>query len=302
MRSKQQEILLGLFVLIGLGVMVFLILFFRTVVDVGRGRYLITAEFENIYGMSPGTPVRLLGIDVGEIKKVSLTEDGLRAKVILSIDSDRRIRKDSGLRVRPQGILGDYYLEFSGGSADADFLRTDGKAVIEGETGSILDEVAADLSREVSGVGRKISDLVDNVNEIIGDRAFRENIRNTAANINKASVEAPETIKEVRLTAQRLKALSTDLQESIDRRGKDIEKLTKGVSKGVARMNEALESLNDILLRFRQGRGTVGALIGKDDLYEKLVKTVDETNATLAEMKELIVLIRENPSIFLWGR
>jgi ABC-type transporter Mla subunit MlaD len=206
------------------------------------------------------------------------------------------------MSVQTEGLLGDYYLEFDGGSAESPFLPDDGTAVVDGESGSIMDEMARDLSLELRGIGKRAADLMDNLNNIIGDGAFRENIRLAVANVRDASEEAPETVREIRLTAQSLKELAADIQGRIDAHGKDWDALSQGFSRSVTAINEALTSLNDILDRFREGKGTVGSLIGKDELYEKLVKTVDETNATLAEMKELIVLIRKNPSVFLWGK
>lgn len=309
MISKRQEILLGLFVLIGLGVLIFMIIFFRDVVKVGRARYEITAEFKNVYGMSPGTPVRLVGIDIGEIRKVTLAKDGLSAKVVLSIESGRRIRTDSKLSIRPQGILGDYYLEFTGGSPGAGFLPTDGTAVVMGEASSILDEMARDLTKKIGGIGQKASDLIDNMNDILDDNEFRRNVHETAANLKDATQKAPAVLVEIQQAAAGVKKLTGDIQSRLDAYDTRVQTLLSGMDKAVAGLdklfgsfNETVGSLDEILARFREGKGTIGSLIGKDEIYEKLVQTVDQTNATLSELKELIVYIRKNPSAFLWGR
>ena len=46
-----------------------------------------------------------------------------------------------------------------------------------------------------------------------------------------------------------------------------------------------------------EGKGSVGALLQKDDMHEKLIETIDEMNAALKEVKRTTEAIRRK-----WGQ
>ena len=84
MKTKGTEITVGLFVLIGILLLAALIIWFGDIVELGRERYEVSAIFENVHGMAPGTPVRYLGIDIGELKETGLTKKGDQVRPVLS--------------------------------------------------------------------------------------------------------------------------------------------------------------------------------------------------------------------------
>jgi len=312
MKTQKLEFFVGLFVLAGLLLLAGLIIFFGKVVQLGRDRYEVAAIFENVHGMSPGTPVRYLGIDVGELKKTGFTERGDKVKLTLSISTSYRIPADAQLRVRPTGILGDYYLEFEGGSPDkTGYLPTDGTAVIQGEPMITIDEIVsqltgftAKLSDSLDSLGGNLTALSGSLNELLGDEQFRKDIKATAA-------EAPGTIKSFKEMAaqiaeasaqtsalvKRMKPIADKLDTQIGRQGENMDKLTEGLLESTQAINETLASLDEILDRFKQGKGTIGRLVKDDDLHESLVKAVDQLNEALKEITKTAQSVHRK-----WGR
>ncbi|UOF00494.1 MlaD family protein [Bdellovibrio reynosensis] len=89
-------------------------------------------------GIEEGSPVRVMGIKVGKVKKISFDpsfkmDSGEEVKLRLTVTIDKKawtsVRKDSKFFINLAGVIGEKFLEISPGSADAaefnsgDFVR-----------------------------------------------------------------------------------------------------------------------------------------------------------------------------------
>ena len=77
-------------------------------------------RFQDVGGLTPGAPVWLNGVVVGQVDDVRLPADPSMREIVVEFNVEkrvaRRIRLDSRARIRTLGLLGDRYLEVSSGS------------------------------------------------------------------------------------------------------------------------------------------------------------------------------------------
>ena len=327
MKTQKLELFVGLFVLAGLVLLAFLIVFFGKIVYFGHGYYEVSAIFSNVRGMAPGTPVRHLGIDIGKLKATEFTQTPDKVKLVLTISKDHDIPADAKLSVRPEGILGDYYLEFSGGTIEAGFLPKDGTAVIKGETVITFDEVAAQIADFATRLQKTLDNVGDNLTRLAGDFTRVLKIltsEDLERDLKATAAEAPQAVKSFRTMSEHMTQVSDQARDLIKQseeflkqsqdlvarmkqftekadvqlthQGENLDKLTERLVRSTEAFNETFASLEEILKRFEEGKGTVGALIQKEELHEKLVKTVDEMNDALEEIRKMAESIRRR-----WG-
>ena len=85
--------------------------------------FTLTAMVRNSLNVRGGDPVRINGVDVGQVEGVSA--DGLESKIQFTLDqSALPIHRDATLRIRDRLFLeGSYYLELDPGSPEAPALR-----------------------------------------------------------------------------------------------------------------------------------------------------------------------------------
>jgi phospholipid/cholesterol/gamma-HCH transport system substrate-binding protein len=115
-------------------------------------------------GIEEGSPVRVMGIKVGKVKKISFdpgykSPQGEEVKLRLVVSVDKKawgtIRKDSKYFINLAGVIGEKFLEISPGSTDAAELA-EGEYV-RGEDPPRIDQ----LISQSYGLAGKIIELVE---------------------------------------------------------------------------------------------------------------------------------------------
>jgi len=126
MGKKKIEILVGLFVLLGMLGLVFLALQAANLGSVGGGdTYTVQARFDNIGGLKPRAPVRSAGVLVGRVKKISLDSKTFQGVITMEIERVYQFPKDSAAKILTSGLLGDQYVGLEPGGDDANLAEGD---------------------------------------------------------------------------------------------------------------------------------------------------------------------------------
>jgi phospholipid/cholesterol/gamma-HCH transport system substrate-binding protein len=155
MGKKSIETMVGLFVLLGLGGLVFLSLKAANLASFGqRESYSVSARFDNIGGLKPRAPVRSAGVTVGRVTGIGLDGKTYQGVVKMDIDRDFIFPKDSSAKILTSGLLGDQYVGIEPGGdeknlAPGDVItQTQSAVVLENLIGQFLFNRAADAGQE----------------------------------------------------------------------------------------------------------------------------------------------------------
>ena len=151
MSRRSIETLVGLFVLMGMGALVFLALKAANLASFGEHKgYTVTAKFDNIGGLKPRAPVRSAGGTVGRVKSISLDAKTFQGVVRLEIDEFIKFPKDTSAKILTSGLLGDQYIGLEPGAdeknlAQGDVIRqTQSAVVLENLIGQLIFNRAAE--------------------------------------------------------------------------------------------------------------------------------------------------------------
>jgi phospholipid/cholesterol/gamma-HCH transport system substrate-binding protein len=116
MKKANVEIAVGMFVLAGIGCLVYLALHLGEMEMFSRG-WEATADFDNISGLKVGAPVEVAGVDVGRVEKVTITPDN-RARLWLKLAPGLVLKQDTIASIRTKGIIGDKFVKLSMGNSE----------------------------------------------------------------------------------------------------------------------------------------------------------------------------------------
>jgi phospholipid/cholesterol/gamma-HCH transport system substrate-binding protein len=79
--------------------------------------YEVMAKFNRADGVNVGSDVRLSGIKVGTVSKLSLDPKTYNAVVTMALARDVKLPDDSSIRITSEGLLGNQYLSIEPGSS-----------------------------------------------------------------------------------------------------------------------------------------------------------------------------------------
>lgn len=120
MQSRALEILVGFFVCLGVAAVFVLTFRVASLETVGAGQsYRVTAMFENIGGLKPGSAVTLSGVKIGRVQNIVIDPDSFEAAVTLQIaDTYNTLPEDSSAKILTAGLLGEQYVGLEAGGAE----------------------------------------------------------------------------------------------------------------------------------------------------------------------------------------
>jgi phospholipid/cholesterol/gamma-HCH transport system substrate-binding protein len=121
-RSPVRDLLVGCFVLIGLGAVAYLSLSVGGLTYKGPGGLDLHAFFDQIGGLKPRAPVEISGVKVGAVSSITLAPD-YRARVEMALDSKLKLPIDTSASIVTSGLLGDRYVSLQLGG-DPELLKS----------------------------------------------------------------------------------------------------------------------------------------------------------------------------------
>lgn len=145
MNKTVLDLWVGLFVIAGIGALLFLALKVGSMSTVNAAdSYEVVAHFENIGGLKPRAPVKSAGVVVGRVADIRFDNEKFQAAVTLRLDKRYAFPKDTSASIMTSGLLGEQYvgLEPGGDSVmlkDKDrILITQDAVVLENLIGQFL--------------------------------------------------------------------------------------------------------------------------------------------------------------------
>jgi phospholipid/cholesterol/gamma-HCH transport system substrate-binding protein len=140
MKRRSMDILVGLFVLAGIGALFFLALRAANLGSfVVSDGYEVRAYFDNIGGLKERAPVRSAGVVVGRVDSIGFDTKSFRADVRLAMDSRYQFPKDSSVKILTAGLLGEQYIGIEAGAEEK--VLADGETVSMTQSAVVLENL-----------------------------------------------------------------------------------------------------------------------------------------------------------------
>ncbi len=247
----------------------------------------IQATFESATSIRAGSPVRIAGVNVGKVGKVSAVKGSDTSVVTLKINKDGLpIHADATAKIRPRIFLeGNFFVDLRPGTPTAKKLE-DGGVIKVTQTASPvqLDEVLTalqsdtrqDLKDVLGGLATALNSQPSAADDADADRSARG--QTGAESFNDAYRDIPAS---ERSTAQVFEAFLG--QEP----GRDLSRLIDGAARTSAALTRNEESLKDLITNFNT---TVAAFASESGNLQatirQLAPTLETANSTLASLNE----------------
>lgn len=339
MTEAQRNTAVGVFVLIGFGLLAGIILQFSNIALFARGGYRVEVTLDHSAGAMAGKPVHFNGVDVGVVTDVGLAADGMSVIMGLRINDGVKIPNNAIVHATATS-LGDVYIDIalprklSGErAAPGPFLPTDGSGRLTSITGgsqlvpkSLTDKIEQFMSRF-----DRLDQVLTNLTLMTEPRSLADvdagkvqpNLwvavaRFDAATARMADEENARHLKEI---LAQLAVSTGRLNDTLKKADEFFDKASYATTKASAdfaeikeqtvrvlgkayddakRLSDLLDTWNSMAKAVQEGQGTIGKLLVSDELHKQLSLVLTEF-AEAAKAVTRTVTKWEKKGLFGWG-
>lgn len=240
--------------------------------DIGHSDDLtVYAGFKQVLGLEKQSAVRLSGVPVGNVAEIK--NDGGGVTVTLNIKPDAKIPKNSAVTVSSSGVMGEKFINITPGKDDGNYL-SNGDYVYGVEE--------SDMNKMFEGmtsVMTKVDDLLDDVQNILGDKTFQTSVVKMSENMEQASAH-------VNKFTGSLERMAVDNESTVARMAGQMNDILAGMNRSMANV----ESMTENLHRFAGNPQTA------QDLQTTL-KNISDTSKNIANMAENMNKVAGDPKV-----
>ncbi|MBL7808034.1 MAG: MCE family protein [Saprospiraceae bacterium] len=307
-KNKINAVKLGVFVLIGLVILVFALYTLGKNKTIFGSSLQLKTHFRDVNGLLLGNNVRFSGIDVGSVHNIRILND-TTVEVTLTLDKNMRkyLRTNSLVSLGTDGLIGNRVINISTAAGNAPFVQG-------GELLPSREEVNTEkMLQTLYGTNEKVSKIAEGLLEtiqlintsselssLLNDKSLSANLRSSLFHLHETSLNASLLVKESISTlhmategqgtlAVLLKdtTLSTELKQAVTQI-KALENSTQRLVTDVNQMANALEK--DI----QQGDGTVNTLLRDSLMAANLRATIEHAEKGTAAFAENMEALKSN--------
>jgi phospholipid/cholesterol/gamma-HCH transport system substrate-binding protein len=269
------ELRVGLFVLAG-AVLLAVVIFYVTGGSGWGPKYRLHAFLPEVDGLTLGAPVRVDGVEVGNVEKITLAvqKPGSPASKDRNIEVDLRVQKtfesyirsDSSAGLVTEGLLGNRYVDID-----------------RGYVGRVLqnnEEIPARQEKALKEVVARTADLMDNLSAITRQAsAVLTDVRNGHGSLGKFMVDET-AYNHLNSSLGNLDRMMSDIQGGKGTLGKLVtdDEMYNRVDSVAGRVDNVLEAVQN-------QQGTLGKLVYDAGIHDSAKKLIDNSNALLGDMR-----------------
>jgi phospholipid/cholesterol/gamma-HCH transport system substrate-binding protein len=307
---RWTELKVGLVVVLALGFLVFMILNLEEGMGLINRQTQFRALVDHTQGLKVGSPVRMNGVDVGNVHRIAIAPDSPKVEIAFTVDdvAAPHIREDGVVVIRPMGLLGDKFLEVLPGTQSKP-VRQPG-SLLTGKAEADLTALASDASvtfTEVNAAVRELQRVLAGINDGQGtasklltdptlyDRSQRllEKLETASdkgvsllSKVEKGEGTIGQLVSDRELYNRANQALRdlTELTARLNDRNGTLRKLTDPAL--YARLDQMATRGEDLIGKVEKGQGTIGKLVTQDELYTRMDRVLTDIELLVADVKK----------------
>ena len=319
-----NQLRVGIFVLVSIVILIFLILNASGDINPFAKKLHLKARFADANGLREGSEVRLSGVRVGKVDKITLlppsTEpNAQRVEALMTIDAiidgrpaNERIRQDSTAQQGSPSLLGNEMLiNISPGTAlapqvkDYDILRSSSSNTVNdfATSGTDLAQRLSKLSDQISVIVKDVQEGKGTVGRLFSDEALYNNLNATVRETEDVMrlirsgngsagrfVNDPALYNNANDIAIQLRKIAEDLRAGKGTAGKLLtnDELYNRVNRTADRLDRSVDQINSMIADINAGHGTLGKLIKDEQMYNDARAAIARFNTTAERIDNIV--------------
>ena len=271
-------------------------------------RITVKSYFDNAQGLRPGAPVRLSGVDIGNVQKIVIVPDRDKqqtpVEVIMKLSTkySYALHRDSVTSLDTAGVLGETFLDIDSSQAigpplqDGDTLPTqvhpDFNQVVRASQSTLqnmdallkrADRILAFAESGKGSIGKLIYDptLYNRLSATVADfQKIVNDVGNGQGSLG-ALISRNDAYEKFTAVLDKMNGVIDDIQQGKGTAGKILKDpaLYNNANDMVANLKRVTEDIN-------AGKGTLGKLTKDEELAKKLDTTITKLSQLTTELED----------------
>ncbi|ADK83579.1 Mammalian cell entry related domain protein [Desulfarculus baarsii DSM 2075] len=277
MAGVSTEAKVGVFVMVAIALLGYMTLRLGDFQIGEPAGYEVWALFDSASGLKLNAPVEMAGITIGKVAGVSLDQG--RARITLRINEDVHLPADVQALIRTRGVLGDKFVSIEGGSPAAPPLEN-GQRLARASVPTDLDQVMSRIGQVAEDIGAITSSLKMSIASPESQRNIAQSLSNIKELTDTLKVVIGDNQARLDNIIANLDNFSENISQLSDENRSALTSTIQNFAKASANMEQTMHSLNSVLAKIDDGKGTIGQLVNND-------QTVRDLNSTLASLRQV---------------
>lgn len=186
----SSSFLIGLFVILSSGVLIATIFWLGANEFFKPKSFYVTYFDSSIQGLEKGSPVKYMGVPIGNVSSVSIAPNGLLIEVVLQLDPKVNITPDMRIKAEFSGIAGGKFLQIFKPEKGINFpemsLGFQPPYPVIHSAPSGIDEIAIAAKQvmenlmqvQFSRISQELIELITNLNSVLTNPSIRNSLEN----------------------------------------------------------------------------------------------------------------------------
>ncbi len=245
------------------------------------------AIYDDVEGISKGTPVTISGFNVGSIQNIEFFNDSEKLLVKFRVENKIKFSKNSIAQIYETGLIGGKALAvITKPGIVAESGDTLSSAIAPGLTELVNDKLSP-LQEKIESTFVSADSLLIAINNIL-DNQTQSNIKNTFEDLS-------ETVENVKFSTSKFENLLEENENKISNIINRIDITSSNLSnfsnsfadleKTIENFSKTSDNLNLILSEISSGNGTFNKLIFDDSIVNSLNSASENINLLLEDLR-----------------
>lgn len=263
---------MGITVIVAAIVLMITIILMSQATGVFSSKLTLRAFFENAGGLRVGAPVRLQGVDIGNVTEILINphDPSHPVEVVMKVGTRYHslLRTDSSAMLGTAGVLGETFVDID--SIDSHGERVHNNAVLPSKNRPDIQDVIRSSEASL----QNLNTLVNRLNDVVGQ------IQQGKGSVGKLIYDAS--------LYNKLNSTLTQVQEMVG----DITNAKGSIGKLIEQddlynhASATLDKLNNIIDQINNGQGTAGRFIKDPTLYNNANETITRAKQLMADIND----------------
>ena len=245
------------------------------------------AIYDDIEGVSVGTPVTVSGFNVGSIQDISFYQNTMDILVKFRVENKVKFSKNSVAQIYETGLIGGKALAIlpnNGPLAQSgDTLRS---SIAPGLTELVNDKLSP-LQEKIESTFVSADSLLKNINNVL-DVNSQNQIKESFSQLSDLTINLKESAENLNSIINSNEIKINDIVSNVDNFSSNFSSLSNSFSDVeviIGNLTKTSNNLNSIIDEISSGDGTFNQLIYDDSMIESLNEASNNLNLLMEDLR-----------------